>query len=92
MSQQRKSNSMKIRRSAILHFWNNDQRSPVAISLITKTPKQNITKIKQQSTIEDRARKDRLLRTTVEHLGNGLGETTKQHKKNWPQTCSITKL
>ena len=60
MSQQRKSNSMKTRCSAILHLWNNDQRSPAAISRITKTPlrtvKYNITKIKQQGTIEDRPR------------------------------------
>ncbi|CAF1344815.1 unnamed protein product [Rotaria sordida] len=63
MSQQRKSNSMKTRRSAILHFWNSGQRSPAAISRITKIPlrtvKYNITKIKQQGTIEDRPRKGR---------------------------------
>ena len=50
MSQQRKSNSWKTKRSAILHFWNNGHRSPAAISRITKTPlrtvKYNIRKIK----------------------------------------------
>ena len=63
MSQQRKSNSLKTRRSAILHFWNNGHRSSAAISRITKTPlrtvKYNIRKIKQQGTIEDRPRKGR---------------------------------
>ena len=70
MSQQRKSNSMKTKRSAVLHFWNNGQRSPGAISYITKTPlravKYNITKIKQQGTIEDRSRnKGRSRKITV---------------------------
>ena len=54
---------MKTRPSAILHFWKNGQRSPAVISRITKTlfktVKYNITKIKQQGTIEDRARKGR---------------------------------
>ena len=63
MSQQQKSNSVKTRRLAILHFWNNDHRSPAAISRITKTPlrtvKYNIRKIKQQGTIEDRLREGR---------------------------------
>ena len=63
MSQQRKSTSLKTRRSAILHFWNNGHRSPAAISRITKTPlrtvKYNIRKIKQQGTIEDRPCKGR---------------------------------
>ena len=63
MSQQRKSNPMKTRRSAILHFWNNGHRSPAAISRITKTPlrtvKCNIRKIKQQGTIEDPPRRGR---------------------------------
>ena len=61
MSQQRKSNSMKTRRSAILHFWNNGQRSPATISRIAKTPKYNITKIKR-GTIKDGPRKGHLLR------------------------------
>jgi len=69
MSQQRKSNSMKTRRSAILHFWNSGQRSPTAISRITKIPlrtvKYNITKIKQQGTIEDRPRKGRPCKITA---------------------------
>ena len=38
MAQQRKSNSMKTRRSAVLHFRNNNQRSPAVISRITQTP------------------------------------------------------
>ena len=63
MSQQRKSNSLKTRRSAILHFWNNGHRSPATISRITKTPlrtvKYNIRKIKQLGTIEDRSCKGR---------------------------------
>ena len=79
--QQRKSKSMKTRCSAILHFWNNGQRSPAAVSRITKTPQSNITKIKQQDTIEDRPGNGRL-RAIVEHLVNGLDETTKQHQKN----------
>ena len=45
------------KRWAILHFWSKGRRSPAVISRITKTPKYNITKIKQQGTIEDRARK-----------------------------------
>ena len=61
MAQQRKSNLLKTRRSAIFHFWNNGHQSPDAISRITKTPlrtvKYNIRKIKQQGTIEDRPRK-----------------------------------
>ena len=61
MAQQRKSNSIETRCSAIIHFWNNGQRSPAAISRITKTPlrtvKYNITKVKQQDTIEDLPRK-----------------------------------
>ena len=60
ISQQGKSNSMKTRLSAILRFWNNNQRSPVAVSRITKTPlrsvKYNITKIKKHGTIKDRPR------------------------------------
>ena len=48
---------MKTRRSAILHCWNHDHRSPAAISRITKTPKYNVMKTKQQGTIEDRPRK-----------------------------------
>ena len=91
MSQQRKSNSMKTRCSAILHFWNNGQRSPAAISPITKTPKYNTTKIKQQRTIENRPGKDRL-RATVEHSVNGLDKKTKQHQKNWHKNCSMTEL
>ena len=61
MSHQPKSNSLKTRRLAILHFWNNGHRSPTTISRITKTPlrtvKYNIMKIKQQGTIEYRPRK-----------------------------------
>ena len=60
---------MKTRRSVILHFWNNGQRSPVTISRITKTSlttvKRYITKIKQQDTIEDRPRKGRPCRITA---------------------------
>ena len=56
MLQQRKSNSMKTNRPVILHIWNNAQRS---LARITKTAKYNITKIKQQSTIEDRSRRGR---------------------------------
>ena len=45
----------------MLHFSNNGQRSPAEISRITKTTlravKYNITKIKQQGTIEERPRK-----------------------------------
>ena len=64
-----KSNSWKTRRSAILDFWNNDHRSPAAISHITKTPlrtvKYNIRKIKQQGTIEDQPRKGRSRMSTT---------------------------
>ena len=42
---------MKTNRSAILHFWQNGERSPAAIS--------RMTKIKQQGTIEDRPRQGR---------------------------------
>ena len=69
MSPQRKSNSIKTRRSAILHFWNNGHRSPAAISRITKTLlrtiKYNLTKIKQQGTTEDRTHKDRPCKITA---------------------------
>ena len=69
MSQQRKSNSMKTKCSAILHFWNSGQRSPATISPTTKTPRRtvayNITKIKQQGTIEDPARKSRPHKVTA---------------------------
>ena len=69
MSQQRKSNLIKARLSAILHFWNNGQRSPTAISRITKTPlrtvKYNITKIKQQGTTANRPRKGRPRKITA---------------------------
>ena len=69
MSQQRKSSSMKTRRLAILDFWNNGQRSPAAISRITKTSlravKYNTTKIKQQDTIEDWPRKGRRHKITA---------------------------
>ena len=69
MSRERKSNSMKTSRPAILHFWNNGQRSPAAIALITKTPlttvKYNIMKIKQQGTIEDQPRKGRPRKITA---------------------------
>ena len=63
MWQQRKSNSLRTGRSAILHFWNNGHRSPAAISRITKTSlrtvKYNIRKIKQQGTTEYQPRKGR---------------------------------
>ena len=69
MSQQRKSSSLKTRRSTILHFWNNGYRSPATISPITKTPlrtvKYNITRIKQQGTTEDRPREGRLRKVTA---------------------------
>ena len=65
MSQQQKSNSMETRRSAILHFQNNGQRSPAAISHITKTPRYNITKIKQQGIIEERPHKGRPRKITA---------------------------
>ena len=65
MWQQRKSNLMKTRRSALLHSWNNEQRFPAAISHITKTPKCNIMKTKQQGTIGDRLRTDRPRKSTA---------------------------
>ena len=48
-----------------LLFANNGQRSPAAISRITKTPKYNITKIKQQGEIEDRPSKSRPCKVTA---------------------------
>ena len=69
ISQQRNLNSTKTKRSAILHFWNNGQRSPAVISRITKTPvrtgKYNIKKIKEQGTIEDRSHNDRPRKITA---------------------------
>ena len=69
MFQQRKSNSVKARCSAILHFWNSGQRSPSTISRMTKIPlrtvKYNTTKIKQQGTIEDRPRSGRHRKITT---------------------------
>jgi len=63
MCSQRNSNIMKTKRSAILHFWQNGERSPAAISRMTKisirTVNYNIKKIKQQGTIEDRPRQGR---------------------------------
>ena len=57
MCSQRNSNIMKTKRSVILHFWQNGERSPAAISRMTKisirTINYNIKKIKQQGTIED---------------------------------------
>ena len=54
---------METNRSAILHFWQNGERSPAAISRMTKisiqTGNYNIKKIKEQGTIEDRPRKGR---------------------------------
>ena len=55
--------SNKTKRAAILHFWNNGERSPTTIALLTKIPistvKYNIAKIKEQGTIEDRPRSGR---------------------------------
>ena len=69
MPKQRKSNSMETWCSAILHFSNNDQRSPAAMSRIAmiplKTVKYDITKIKQQGTIEDRPLKSRPRKITA---------------------------
>ena len=82
MSQQRKSNSTKTRSSAILHFWNNGKRSPATTSRISKTPlttvKCNITKIKQQDTIEDRPRKGRPCRITASD-STALGQWIRQN-------------
>jgi len=51
---------MKTKRSAILHFWQNGERSPAVISCMPKisipTVNYNIKKIKEQGTIEDRPR------------------------------------
>ena len=84
MSQQRKSNSLKTRRSAILHFWDNGHRSPAAMSRITKTPlrtvRYNIRKIKQQGTIEDRPRKGRP-RTITASDSIGLGQWMKRNNE-----------
>ena len=63
MYRQRNSNSMKTRRSTILHFWNNGERSAAKISRLTKIPIRTVTydikKIKEQGTIEDRPRTGR---------------------------------
>jgi len=71
MSRQRKSYSLKARRAAILHFWNNGERLPSAISRITKIPlrtvKYNIKKIQQQGTIEDRPHQGRPRKITLNH-------------------------
>ena len=58
---------MKTRRSTILHFWNNGQPSSAAVSRVTKTPKYNTTKIKQQSTIEGRPREGRRRKMTASY-------------------------
>ena len=84
MPPQRKSNSLKTRCSAILRFSNNGHRSPAAISRITKTPlrivKYNITKIKQQGTIEDRPSKGRpRMVTTSDSIA--LGQWIRRNNK-----------
>ena len=52
MPQQRNLSSMKMKRSTILHYWNNGHRSPATIARMTKIPlrtiKYNIAKIKEQ--------------------------------------------
>ena len=84
MSQQRKSNSLKTRRSAILHFWNNSHRSPATISRITKTPlrtvKYNIRNIKQQGIIEDRPHKGRP-RTITANNSTALGQWIRRNNE-----------
>ena len=63
MCSQRNSNIMKTKRSAILHFWQNGERSPAVISCMPKisipTVNYNIKKIKEQGTIEDPSRQGR---------------------------------
>ena len=84
MSQQRKSNSIKTRCSAIIHFWNNGHRSPAAISHIIntslRTVKYNIRKIKQQGTIEDRPSKGRPRMVTASD-SIALGQWIKRNKE-----------
>ncbi|CAF1368175.1 unnamed protein product [Rotaria magnacalcarata] len=69
MTRQRNLTSRKTKRLTILHFWNNVERSSTTISLITKIPlrtiKNNILKIKQQDTIEDRPRSGRPRKLTI---------------------------
>ncbi len=69
MPQQRNLSSMKMRRSIVLHYWNNDQRSPATIACIRKitvgTVKYNIGRIKEQGTIEDRSRNGRSRKITA---------------------------
>ena len=69
MIRQRNLTSRKTKRSIILHFWNNGERSATTVFRITKIPlrtvKYNIAKIKQQSRIEDRLRSDRLRKPTI---------------------------
>ena len=60
MTQTRKSSSLTIRRSVILHYWNNGHRSASDIAHLTKIPirtvRYNIAKIKDRGTVEDRPR------------------------------------
>ena len=69
MSRTRKSSTLKIRRSAILHYWNNGRRSASDIARLTKIPvrtvRYNIAKIKEQGSIEDRPRSGRPRKITV---------------------------
>jgi transposase len=84
MSRNRNSSSLKTRRSAILHFWNNGHRSPSAIARLTKIPlrtvKYNITKIKQQGTIEDRPRSGRPRKITAAD-NKAIGQWIRRNKE-----------
>jgi transposase len=84
MSRTRNSSFLKTRRSAILHFWNNGHRSPSAIARLTKIPlrtvKYNITKIKQQGTIEDRPRSGRPRKITAAD-NKAIGQWIRRNKE-----------
>ena len=93
MSQQRTSNSVKTRRSAILHFWNNDQRPPAPIFRITMTPKYNIMKIKQQGTIEDRTCNNGRLRKITAGDNRAFGQWIRRHNEaTSKELASITEI
>ena len=94
MTRQRNLTSRKTKRSTILHFWNNGERSGTTISHITKIPlstvKYNIAKIKQQSRIEDRPQSDRSRKLTINDrkaLSQWIRRNKEITKNSWQRSC-----
>lgn len=88
MTRKQNLTARKTKRSTILHFWNNGERSPKAISRITKIPlgtvKYNIAKIKQQGTIEERPRSGRPHTLTIND-NKALGQWIRRNNETTTQ-------